>query len=133
MEHQRWNSKGTEIVYTANSRALAVCEVSVHLPLGLLPKNYLMVEIEIPDSIAIQTIPPNTLPSGWNKTPPLASSRFFGDEFVIQSKYAILQVPSAVVQGDYNYLINPKHSDFGKIKINKKDAFPFDMRLFFKA
>ena len=47
----RWNSKGTEIIYTAESRALAMAEVAVHLTLATLPSDYVMIEIEIPDNI----------------------------------------------------------------------------------
>jgi hypothetical protein len=42
------------------------------------------------------------------------------------------KVPSAVVSGDYNFLINPFHSDFGKVKILQKEVFEFDRRLFIK-
>ena len=50
---QRWNSKGIEVIYTAQSRALANSEVAVHISLGILPKDYHMVEIDIPNSIGI--------------------------------------------------------------------------------
>ena len=52
----RWNSKGTEIIYTAESRALAMAEVAVHLTLATLPSDYVLIEIEIPDNIIIKEI-----------------------------------------------------------------------------
>ena len=48
----RWNSKGTEIIYSAESRALAMAEVAVHLTLATLPSDYVMIEIDIPETIA---------------------------------------------------------------------------------
>ena len=72
---QRWNSKGTKVIYTAQTRALANSEVAVHIPLGILPKDYYMVIIEIPDHINIQEIPKNQLPLGWNSIPSLPSSQ----------------------------------------------------------
>lgn len=65
----RWNSKGVEIVYTAESRALAISEVSVHLTLATLPNDYMMVEIEIPDSLTFEKIDVNSLEVGWNSYP----------------------------------------------------------------
>jgi RES domain-containing protein len=50
----RWNSINTYLVYTADSRALATLEVSVHLDLSEdLPIDRFYVEIEIPDDIQI--------------------------------------------------------------------------------
>jgi len=43
-----------------------------------------------------------------------------------------VQVPSAVVQGEFNFLLNPAHKDFKKVKILKTEAFAFDKRLFIK-
>ncbi|MCA1762446.1 MAG: RES family NAD+ phosphorylase, partial [Flavobacteriales bacterium] len=63
---QRWNSKGTEVVYTAESRALAFSEVAVHISLALLPADYRMVEIDIPNSVSIREISRKTLPQGWD-------------------------------------------------------------------
>lgn len=126
----RWNSKGTEIIYTADSRALAMAEVAVHLSLATLPSDYMMIEIDIPDTIKIKEIKPNDLPNTWNSHPPINSTQKIGDDFVDSMKECILKVPSAVVQGDFNYLINPYHEEFKKIRILKVIDFPFDKRIF---
>ncbi len=126
----RWNSKGTEIIYCANSRALAMAEVSVHLSLITLPKDFVMLEINIPKSIAIQNINNKDLPENWNDFPHTNKTQKMGDVFIYSSKKCILKVPSAVVKGDFNYLINPHHKDFKKIKIVNFYKFPFNRRLF---
>ena len=41
-----------------------------------------------------------------------------------------MKVPSAVVKGDFNYLLNPYHEDFHRIKIIHQEDFPFDKRIF---
>ncbi len=128
----RWNSKGTAMVYTSDSRALCTAEIAVHTPLGLLPSDYEIITIEIPDSIKIKTLTKDKLPSDWNSIPHPGSTQEIGDEFIKQNKSAVLKVPSAVVQGDFNYLLNPKHSDFRKVKIKKAEPFGFDDRLFLK-
>ena len=45
----RWNSRGNAMLYTSQSIALCVTEIAVHVPLGILPKDYQLVHIEIPD------------------------------------------------------------------------------------
>lgn len=126
----RWNSKGTEIIYCANSRALAMAEVSVHLSLITLPKDFVMLEINIPKSIAIQNLNNKDLPEIWNDFPHTNTTQKIGDSFIYSNKKCALKVPSAVVKGDFNYLINPHHKDFKKIKIVNFYKFPFDRRLF---
>lgn len=126
----RWNSKGTEIIYTAQNRALAMAEVVVHLSLATLPSDFVMLTIFIPDSIKIQEIKLVDLQSDWNVFPSSFHTAGIGDRFILQNDFAILKVPSAVVKGDYNYLIHPFHEDFKQIKIIDQIDFPFDKRIF---
>lgn len=126
----RWNSKGVEIIYCANSRALAMAEVSVHLSLVTLPKDFIMLEVNIPRSIAIQILNKKTLSENWNDFPHINITQKLGDDFIYSNKNCVLKVPSAVVKGDYNYLINPHHQDFKKIKTVNYYEFPFDRRMF---
>ena len=126
----RWNSKGTALIYCADSRALAMAEVAVHLSLGLLPKDYEMVELEIPDDVSLRSLAPANLPVGWNSFPHLLQTQRIGDEFVAAAENCVLQVPSAVVPGDFNYLLNPAHPDFERIQIKSRVDFPFDSRFF---
>ncbi len=51
-------------------------------------------------------------------------------QFVSQNESCILKIPSAVTQCDFNFLINPNHPDFSKIKIVDVTKFPFDKRIF---
>ena len=126
----RWNSKGTALIYCAASRALAMAEVAVHLSLGLLPKDYEMVELEIPSKVSIKTLAQETLPEGWNSFPHLLQTQQLGDEFVAAAESCLLQVPSAVVPGDFNFLLNPLHRDFAQIQVKSRVDFPFDPRFF---
>lgn len=126
----RWNSKGTEIIYTAESRALAMAEVAVHLTIATLPRDYVMIEIEIPNKIKVKALDLKELDEDWNNHPPNSITQKIGDNFIDSIDECLLKVPSAVVQGDFNYLINPYHSDFKKIKIIEITDFPFDKRIF---
>lgn len=127
---QRWNSKGIEVVYTAQTRALASCEVAVHVPLGILPKDYHMLIIDIPDDIRIKEINPSDLSLGWDAIPCMPNSQIVGDAFVREGKYAVLIVPSVTVKGEFNFVLNTKHPYFERIRIIHTEPFPFDPRYF---
>jgi RES domain-containing protein len=126
----RWNSPGVELIYTSANRSLAMAEVFVHLSLGTLPDDFVMVVISIPDDITVIKLAEEDLPAGWNSFPYLVSTQYIGDKLVIGNKYCILQVPSAVTKGDFNYLINPHHRDFSGVIIVSAERFPFDKRIF---
>ena len=126
----RWNSKGVEIVYCADSRALAMAEVAVHLTVATLPGDYMILEIYIPETTPIELLKERDLPDEWNIFPHTVSTQKIGDNFIAPKKVCVLKVPSAVVKGDFNYLINPNHTDFTEIIITNVDDFPFDKRIF---
>lgn len=126
----RWNSVGIELIYTAANRSLAMAEIAVHFTIATLPKDYVMMSIFIPDDISIQKLTIQDLPNDWNIFPHPGSTQSIGDKFVTSNKHCILQIPSSVTSGDFNYLINPKHQDFQRIKIVELVEFPFDNRIF---
>ena len=126
----RWNSKGVKMVYTSESRSLCTAELAVHLPLGILPTEYLLVTIEIPRKIKVDVLPEKGLSPDWKLFPHPDSTQRTGNAFVKESRYAVLKVPSAVVPGDFNFLLNPFHPDFHWVKVVKTEKFSFDERLF---
>ncbi len=124
----RWNSPGVAVIYTSESRALTVLEVAVHTPLAIAPDGYQLIELEI--SIAnLHIYTPEKLRDSWNAIPPSAASQKIGDEFIEQGKFLLMKVPSAVVPGDYNLLINPSHKDMKMVRIIRISDFTFDERL----
>ena len=129
-EGYRWNSLNTYLVYTAESRALATLEVSVHLDLSEdLPTDRHCVEIEIPDDITIFEINIGDLPDDWDSKPPILETQYIGDDFVKEKNAAVLKVPSSIVQQEFNYLINPNHPDSENISVISVNPFKFDSRL----
>lgn len=128
----RWNSKGTPMLYTSQSLALLTTEVAVHVPLGILPKGYYAITFEVPNSLTIEEIRINSLPADWKSIPHSNSTQLLGDDFIASSRSLILKVPSAVIQGDYNFLINPGHPDMVKVKILEIQPYEFDSRLFYR-
>ncbi len=128
-EGYRWNSLNTNLVYTAESRALATLEVSVHLDLSEdLPIDRYYVEIDIPDEVEILELRIEDLPDNWDIQPPSLETQYIGDDFVKDNDAAVLKVPSSIVPPEYNYLINPNHPDATRITIVSKKQLAFDKR-----
>ena len=91
-----------------------------------------MLTIFVPDKIKCLEISEDDLVYNWKEFPRVKQTRELGDRLVMENKYCLIKVPSVVVPGDFNYLINPEHKDFDKIKIIDSVMFPFDERLFYK-
>ena len=125
----RWNSLNTYLVYTAESRALSMLEVSVHLDLSEdLPSDRYFVEIEIAEDVTILELELSHLPIGWDSKPPILETQFIGDDFVRDQQAAVLKVPSSIIPQESNYLINPNHPEAKKIKIISTTPLKFDQR-----
>lgn len=126
----RWNGKGTRMLYTSDSRSLAKLEVAVHVPLNRIPLNYYIVTIDIPDRLIGELDIRLLEDKNWKNNPPIKFTQTEGDKFVKQNEYLAIKVPSAVVDGDYNILVNPEHPDANQLTIVHIGKFEFDMRLF---
>lgn len=125
----RWNSKDVKMIYTAQSRALACLENIVHRDSKGLQKNFRIMEIGIPDEIKIEKIQETDLIADWKNFYKMPYTQQIGDDWINNSKTAVLQVPSVIVSGDFNYLINPAHKDFSSIKLLSAVPFEFDSRI----
>ncbi|UOE47698.1 RES family NAD+ phosphorylase [Mucilaginibacter sp. SMC90] len=124
----RWNSEGKPMLYLASSRSLAVLEVLVHLDPLIIPGNYCLVEIEVPDD-KITTVKVEQLPEDWRDISGPVILREFGDTFLKKQEYLLMKVPSSIVPAEYNYLLNPLHPDAFDVKLLKREPFGFDRRL----
>ena len=121
----RWNSAGTRVVYTSGSQALAALESLVHLNPPVIFK-YLAIPIEFDDALVEKVA---ALPADWTEEPPPPATKAIGDLWVKEARSAVLELPSVIILGEPNYLLNPAHPDFQKIIIGKPQPFSFDPRL----
>jgi RES domain-containing protein len=124
----RWNSPGTAIVYTAQTQSLAVLEMLVHLGGPELLQKYVLIGVEIEKSL-VGEVEISELPRNWRANPAPVGLRRFGDDWVARGTSAVLRVPSALVPGENNFLINPAHADFRKLVVRDAIGFEFDERL----
>ncbi|MEX0713878.1 MAG: RES domain-containing protein [Pirellulales bacterium] len=124
----RWNGKGTAIVYTAGSASLAALEILVHVGSHELLEAYQLCEITLEDAL-VEKLDGAKLPGNWQSEPAPAELKQIGDTWASSNSSAALRVPSAVVETEFNYLLNPSHPDFARIRIGAFRPFRFDPRL----
>lgn len=125
----RWNHKGIGIVYTAESRALATVEYLVHVPLSLLPGDLSLATLHIPDWVTPKTLAVVDLPAHWRDYPAPPALADLGMQWSLAPETMLLRVPSAVVEHEWNVLINPLHPDMPHVAIAQVEAYQFDARL----
>jgi RES domain-containing protein len=124
----RWNSPGRAVVYTAQSLALAVLEILVHVDSEKLLENYVAIPANM-DERLIVSIRESRLPNNWRAYPAGRATQAIGDEWLAQGDSLVLRVPSAIIPEESNFLINPSHEDFQKLRIGKPRRFHLDPRL----
>ena len=125
----RWNPRNVQMVYCSESRSLAFAEVIVHLQMGLLSQEFQMLQIELPATSEIGGVKIADLPTEWRDFPHHEFTQSLGAQFIRDAKYLALRVPSAVVEGDFNYLLNPFHPKFNSVRVVAVSDFLFDRRL----
>ena len=126
----RWSSPGTRVTYTAEHLSLAMLEYFVHIDGDDPPKDLVLVTVEIPDSVPRVSISAEQLPKNWRQTPSPPELACIGDNFIREGRPAILIVPSVLAPTECNWLINPLHSGFSKIRVSPAEPFEYDQRFF---
>lgn len=124
----RWTNPGIRVTYVSETLSLALLEVLVHLKDISPIRNYLVYSVEIADSL-VEELPLDSLPDIWRSNPAPAEVRLLGDTWVQGGSSVVLRVPSVIIPHEYNYLINPNHEDFPKVKISEPEPAEFDPRL----
>jgi len=125
----RWNRKGTPLLYTSESRSLATLEYLVHVPLGIVPKNLIMLTLYIPDSVTTNEIYTKDLHIKWDVYPASDELLDLGTRWASQECELLLFVPSSVVKSERNILINPLHHEIKLVSILESENYRFDPRL----
>ncbi|MEJ7779370.1 MAG: RES family NAD+ phosphorylase [Daejeonella sp.] len=125
----RWNSNDMKVIYTSSSRSLACLENVVHRSQLGLSGNFSVLTIEIPDGTRILNQDLKELPENWNTFELMHITQNIGDKWINDNKALTFRVPSSIIPSEFNYLINPAHADFSKIRHLKTEPFVFDDRI----
>jgi RES domain-containing protein len=123
----RWNSRGTRLIYTSASLSLAALENLVHLTTPVAFR-YVALAVEFHDRL-VERADTIALPTDCNEEPPPQTAQEIGDRWVREARSVALELPSVIIPGEFNYLLNPAHPDFKKITMSKPELFSFDQRL----
>lgn len=124
----RWNKPGSSMLYTAEHVSLCTLELLVHISFNDIQKLYHILSIYLPDEAPTRKINLQKLKPNWQEDEDYTA--FIGTEFINNNANLVLQVPSAIITEEHNYLINPNHRDFKKVKIKTSKPFIFDERLY---
>ncbi len=124
----RWNEKGLPALYTSSSISLGLLEVLVNALDITSLKRLSLMKIEIPDDVESSMYSINKLKDNWLHD--FDYTKWIGSEFLQKKEHLFLQCPSAVIKEELNFMLNPLHKDFKKIKLVKATEFYFDDRLF---
>lgn len=129
----RWNSRGQYVIYTGGSLALSCLEKLAHTTgTYLYAGDFSVTVYKMPDQLKIKEVTLNELircSTDWTKVINYPITQQIGDKWLFGRETAVLKVPSAIIDLEYNYLLNPAHPDFNKIKITTVKPFSFDTRL----
>jgi RES domain-containing protein len=125
-----WSSPGTRLAYTSEHASLAMIEYFVHIDPGDSPRDVVMVSADIPDSVSRKKVSLSRVHPAWRSSPAPPELAAIGDSFVADRKAAVLIVPSALAPSESNWLINPQHPEFSRIRVHPAEAFQYDVRFF---
>jgi formylglycine-generating enzyme required for sulfatase activity/RES domain-containing protein len=134
----RWNSLDQPLVYSSSSIALACLETVVHLAGDdPLPFDRQLVRITIPSQHWRQRkIFSQEEFSGWGLPPTpqnaedwLATTRAWGDAWLLDCHSLLAEVPSVIVPEESNLLLNPRHPAHGELVAEIVRPWVYDARL----
>jgi RES domain-containing protein len=123
----RWNRVGQSVIYTAESRSLALLEMLVQDE--PLRAHYVLIPAHLPESVSMETLDASVLSRDWRTHAGRETLQTLGGEWLRQSRSCVLGVPSAVMPAELNFLINPMHTDFKRISLGEPETLNTDMRL----
>jgi RES domain-containing protein len=125
----RWTFRGHPVIYTSASISLAVLEYTLNYRRrGWVPASVLGRAV-IAYKMRIEVVSPADLPRNWSAAESPPKLREIGQRWLDAGAAAVLKVPSAVVVEEWNYILNPQHTDFKKLIFQKPKRFQFDRRL----
>ena len=125
----RWNHAGVLLVYTSESLSLSALEFFVNLEPALAPAGLVAASASVPADLPVRSIGIAELPAGWRNYPAPEALKDLGTAWARGGETAALWVPSAVIPRERNLLLNPRHPDFGRIRILPAEPFSFDPRM----
>ena len=124
----RWNPEGSPVVYLADTRALAALETLVHAEGSLRKIVYVRYAVSFPKQL-VEVADLSGMSDALSSCMISPRTQTLGADWVARGAQPVLEVRSAIIPEEPNYLLNPRHPKFDRIKIGKAEGFAFDPRL----
>lgn len=126
----RWNPPGVAVIYASETISLAALEALVHTDPDDAPEDMVIIPVDIPDDVAMTELTPRVLPKDWRRTPAPPRLQQLGADWIRTGATAVLSVPSVLVPQERNYVFNPAHPDFARLKRGTPQPFVLDPRFY---
>jgi RES domain-containing protein len=125
----RWHKKGDRIVYLSESTSLAALEVFVHLDktmfVSSFANEFVVCKVVFRD-VKVSNVDLSNFANA--EDVPIGKTRSIGNQWLKLRQTPLLQVPSAIINTENNYLFNPA---FNRLNLEFTiSPFKFDPRLF---
>jgi RES domain-containing protein len=124
----RWNSIGTACLYTAESISLCVLEYAANVSLHQMPASLCITAYSLPEK-SWKEFSLDELPKNWQEIPSPVETQEWGSTKLQAADFLALKLPSVIIPSEYNYILNPLHPDFKKVRIKEILPFTFDSRI----
>jgi RES domain-containing protein len=121
----RWSPPGRPCVYASLSPAGALLEYLAHNTDGA-PAGLMLATAELP---AGTTLAECNQPSTWRDLPYHAEVQQVGAAWLGSGRSLALRVPSALVDGEVNVLLDPAHRGFSALQVQALTPLHVDPRL----
>ena len=125
----RWNQASQFVIYCSESISLCALELLAHTN-GIRPDGeFKIMEIEAKTETTVKTIAIQELPESWHQLQSYGLTQRIGSEWYESKSSLLMKIPSAIIQSEYNYVINTKHPHFQEqVKLISTRPFFWDTR-----
>lgn len=125
----RWNKTQEYVIYTSGTVSLCALELLAHTS-GIRPSgSYKMMTIAIRNDAGVQQVSEKKLPDDWNSISSYHLTQDIGSAWYELRECLVLQVPSAIISSEYNFVLNTTHPAFAEmVSIVETQDFFWDRR-----
>ena len=124
----RWNNIGTNVLYTSGTISLALLEILVNAGSFDALQPFKLIQLTIPSTAIKYQINLKNLKKNWHQD--ISYTQWMGTEILQEKKALVIECPSVIIPQESNFLLNPFHKDYHKIRVKEMNDFYFDERLF---
>ena len=123
----RWNPRGLPVVYTSSAYEGTMLEILARVVTRRIPQGYVASRIVLPDDCEVERLDGGLFPDWFD----WVRSRRIGRGWAVSLRSLALEVPSYVAQPwGRNVLVNPRHADFGRVRVAEVVDVRWDPRMF---